>query len=87
MERKQTEPGRCILCGADTVSFGSRSIAAGRLCGECVGKMSPWFRCRQDVTEAELRAHLAYREENKARLSDFRPTARLWKDPARAARY
>ena len=76
------EPGRCMLCGMEAVSFGSRSVAAGRLCGECVGKMSPWFRCRQDITEAELRAHLAYREENKTRLSDFHPTVRLWKDPA-----
>ncbi|MBQ6206829.1 MAG: hypothetical protein IJK52_07080 [Oscillospiraceae bacterium] len=82
MEHRQTEPGRCILCGTEAVSFGSRSIAAGWLCGECVGKMSPWFRCRHDITEAELRDHLAYREENKTRLPDFHPTVRLWKDPA-----
>ena len=82
MEGKQTEPGRCMLCGAEADSFGSRSVAAGWLCGGCTGKMSPWFRCRQDITEAELRAHLAYREENKTLLSDFRPTVRLWKDPA-----
>ena len=82
MERKQTEPGRCILCGAEATSFGSRSVAAGWLCGECIGAMSPWFRLRQDITETELRDHLAYREENRARLSEFCPTARLWKDPA-----
>lgn len=81
VEQKRTEPGRCILCGAEATSFGSRTVAAGWLCGECTGKMSPWFRCRQDITEAELRAHLAYREENKGRLSDFLPTVRVWRDP------
>lgn len=43
--------------------------------------MSPWFRLRQDITPDELRAHLAYRENNKTLLSDFRPTLRLWKNP------
>ena len=75
------EPGHCILCGAEATSFGSRAVAAGWLCGECTGKMSPWFRCRQDITEAELRAHLAYREENKERLSGFLPTVRVWRGP------
>ena len=82
MERQnKEEPGYCILCGAEASSFGSQIVAAGWLCGECVGKMSPWFRLRQDVTEAELRAHLAYRDENRTRLPDFHPTVRLWRNP------
>ena len=79
--QKRTEPGYCILCGAEASSFGSQTVAAGWLCGGCISKMSPWFRLRQDVTETELRAHLAYRDENKARLSEFHPTVRLWRNP------
>lgn len=81
IEQGRTEPGNCILCGAEATSFGSRAIEAGWLCGGCTGRMSPWFRCRRDITEAELRAHLAYRDANKERLSDFRPTARIGRDP------
>lgn len=81
MEHRQAEPGHCILCGAEAVSFGSQAIAAGWLCGDCVGKMSPWFRLRQDITPGELCTHLAYRESNKALLSDFLPTVRLWRNP------
>ena len=81
MEQRQREAGYCILCGKEAVSFGSRTITAGWLCGECIEKMSPWFRLRQDITPEELRTHLEYRENNKARLSDFCPTARLWKNP------
>lgn len=77
----QAEPAHCILCGAEAVSFGSQAVAAGWLCGGCVGKMSPWFRLRQDVTPEELRAHLEYRESNRARLPDFLPTVRLWRNP------
>ena len=80
-QQKRTEPGDCFLCGAEALSFGSQTVAAGWLCGGCIGKMSPWFRLRQDVTEAELRAHLSYRDENKARLSEFHPTVRLWRNP------
>lgn len=81
MEQRQTEPGRCILCGTEATSFGSRTVAEGWLCGGCIEKMSPWFRLRRDITPEELRVHLAYRENNKALLSDFRPTVRLWRNP------
>lgn len=80
-EQGKTEPGRCILCGEEAASFGSRAVAAGWLCGGCVEKMSPWFRLRQDVAPEELRAHLAYREGNKALLPGFRPAVRLWRNP------
>ena len=80
MEEKLTE--YCILCGAEASSFGSRSVAEGWLCGGCVEKMSPWFRCRQDTTSEQLRAHLDYREKNRAFVADFHPNARLWKNPA-----
>lgn len=81
MEEKQTEEKRCILCGAEADSFGSRAIAEGWLCGGCIEKMSPWFRVRQDIAPEELRAHLDYRERNKALLADFHPAVRLWRNP------
>ena len=81
MEQQGKETGNCILCGSEAASFGSRLIAEGWLCGGCMEKLSPWFRLRQDITAEELRAHLAYRENNKALLPGFCPTVRLWKDP------
>ena len=78
---EQTEQERCILCGAETSSFGSRSIESGWLCGECVGKMSPWFHCRQDSSKEELLEHITSRERNREIIPLFHPTLRLWKNP------
>ena len=81
VREEQQETARCVLCGGEASSFGSVAVAAGRICASCAGKLSPWFHCRADLTTEELRDHLSIREENRARLSDFHPTLRLWKDP------
>lgn len=67
----------CDICGEKIGLLGNRKLEDGNLCKDCARKLSPWMTDRRQSTVAEIRQHLAYREENRSRLSSFHPTAVL----------
>lgn len=64
----------CDICGEKIGLLGNRKLEDGNLCKECASKLSPFFSGRKNATVEEIRSQLAYREENKKKLSAFRPT-------------
>ena len=64
----------CDICGGDIGLLGNRKLSDGNLCKDCAKKLSPWMTDRRQSSVEEIRQHLAYREQNKERLSSFNPT-------------
>ena len=64
----------CAICGGDIGLFGNRKLEDGNCCKDCAKKLSPWFSDRRESTVEEIKAQLAYREENKQAVADFHPT-------------
>jgi len=64
----------CEICGKEVGVFGYKKLEDGEICKDCVKLLSPWFDDRRHSTVDQIKAQLAYREENRAALNDFRPT-------------
>ena len=67
----------CDICGEKIGLLGNRKLENGNLCKNCAKKLSPWFSDRRSSTVEEIKAQLAYREENRARVSAFHTTRTL----------
>lgn len=78
--KKIFEKKECSLCGGEIGLLGNRKLEDGNCCKECAGKLSPWFDDRRHSTVDQIRAQLAYREENRAALDGFRPTLAFGED-------
>lgn len=64
----------CDVCGEKIGLLGNRKLEDGNLCKDCARKLSPFFSERKHSTVEEIKAQLAYREENQRRLPAFRPS-------------
>lgn len=64
----------CSICGGEIGLLGNRKLEDGNMCKECARKLSPFFSDRRHSTVEEIKAQLAYREENKKLLTQFHPT-------------
>lgn len=64
----------CDVCGGQIGLLGNRKLSDGNLCKDCAAKLSPFFTGRKKSTVADIKAQLAYREENKKNLAAFHPT-------------
>ena len=64
----------CDVCGGQIGLLGNRKLNDGNLCKDCAAKLSPFFTGRKKSTVADIKAQLAYREENKRNLGSLRPT-------------
>ena len=64
----------CEICGKEVGIFGYKKLEDGEICKDCVKLLSPWFDDRRHSTVEQIKAQLAYREENKVALNAFRPT-------------
>jgi hypothetical protein len=64
----------CDLCGGEIGLLGNRKLEDGNMCKDCAKKLSPWFSDRKKSTVEEIRAQLAYREENKKEVETFHVT-------------
>ena len=64
----------CDICGEKIGLLGNRKLSDGNLCKDCAKKLSPFFSERRQSTVAEIKQHLAYREQNRAALRNFRTT-------------
>ena len=58
----------CDICGEKIGLLGNRKLENGNLCKTCAKKLSPWFSDRRNSTVEEIKAQLAYREENRERV-------------------
>ena len=70
----------CDICGEKIGLLGNRKLENGNLCKNCARKLSPWFSDRRRSTVEEIKEQLAYREENKAKVSAFHTTRTLGTD-------
>jgi hypothetical protein len=70
----------CDVCGQEIKFLGNRKLEDGNLCKNCANKLSPWFSDRRSSTVEQIKAQLAYREENKALLPSFHTTRVLGDD-------
>ncbi len=64
----------CDVCGDKIGLLGNRKLEDGNLCKDCAKKLSPFFDDRRDSTVDEIKAQLAYREENEQKVGNFTPT-------------
>lgn len=64
----------CDVCGNKIGLMGNRKLEDGNLCKECAAKLSPWFSERRSSTVQDIKAQLAYREENQAQVQAFNTT-------------
>jgi len=64
----------CDVCGEKIGFLGNRKLEDGNLCKDCAKKLSPFFNERRESTVEEIKAQLAYREENKQQVAEFNPT-------------
>lgn len=64
----------CSVCGGEIGLLGNRKLEDGNLCKNCAKKLSPWFSDRRKSTVDEIKQQLAYREENRGKCAQFRPT-------------
>ena len=64
----------CDVCGEKIGLLGNRKLEDGNLCKDCARKLSPFFSERKNSTVEEIKAQLAYREENQRQIPNFHPT-------------
>ena len=70
----------CDICGEKIGLLGNRKLENGNLCKNCAKKLSPWFSDRRNSTVDEIKAQLAYREENQGKVAAFHTTRTLGAD-------
>ena len=64
----------CDICGEKIGLLGNRKLDDGNLCKDCAKKLSPWFEERRHSTVEDIKKQLAYREQNKEAVRNFRVT-------------
>lgn len=62
----------CDVCGEKIGFLGNRKLENGNLCKDCAKKLSPFFSGRRRSTVEDIKRQLAYREENKTKLQNFK---------------
>lgn len=70
----------CDICGEKIGLLGNRKLEDGNCCKNCARRLSPWFSERRHSTVGEIKAQLAYREENREKAAQFRITQELGKE-------
>ncbi|MCL1847648.1 MAG: DUF4428 domain-containing protein [Coriobacteriia bacterium] len=67
----------CDICGEKIGVLGNRKLEDGNLCKDCAKGLSPFFTERRRSTVADIKQHLAYREDNRAAVTAFNTTRAL----------
>ena len=70
----------CDICNEKIGLLGNRKLEDGNLCKDCARKLSPWFSDRRSSTVQEISEQLAYREENRNKVAQFRVTRSYGED-------
>jgi len=61
----------CDICGEKISLLGNRKLENGNMCSSCAKLISPFMTDRRKTSVEEMKEHLAYREENKLKVSQF----------------
>jgi hypothetical protein len=61
----------CEICGKEVGMFGYKKLEDGEICKDCVKLLSPFFDYRRHATVDQIKAQLAYREQNQRDLALF----------------
>ena len=61
----------CDICGGEIGLLGNKKLEDGNCCKDCAKKLSPWFDERRHSTIEQIKAQLAYREQNEKELEGF----------------
>ena len=64
----------CDICGEKIGLLGNRKLEDCNICSKCAAKLSPFFTGRKKSTLDEIKAQLAYREQNRQNLNYFNAT-------------
>ena len=64
----------CDVCGEKIGLLGNKKLEDANLCKNCASKLSPWFHERRHSTLEEIRAQLAWREQNIEQVRAFHTT-------------
>ena len=80
---KMFEKKYCAVCGNEIKILGNRKLEDGNLCKDCAEKLSPWFDERRHSTVEQIKAQLAYREENRPKAMAFNTTRSYGRCPSK----
>ncbi len=80
---KMFEKKYCDVCGNEIKILGNRKLEDGNLCKDCAEKLSPWFDERRHSTVEQIKAQLAYREENRPKALAFNTTRSYGRCPSK----
>ena len=61
----------CEICGKEVGLLGYKKLKDGEICKDCVKLLSPWFEERRESTVEQIKAQLAYREQNAKEHENF----------------
>jgi transposase-like protein len=68
----------CVICGKELGLLGKTKLGdESYLCKDCSGKLSPHFHGYRSATADDIRAQLAYREDNARVVAAFNPTTTI----------
>ncbi len=73
----------CDVCGEKIGLLGNKKLEDANLCKNCARKLSPWFSGRRHSTLDEIKAQLAYREENQDAVAKFKASRSFGDDRLR----
>jgi hypothetical protein len=74
---------QCSICGKDIGIVVKYKLEDGNLCKDCAEKLSPWFDERRHSTVEQIKAQLAYREENRPKAAAFNTTRSYGRCPSK----
>ena len=76
------EKRQCSICGKEMGMTERKELSGGNLCDDCADKLSDWFStdARKRSTPQQIKENLAYREQNRQAVAQFRPTRTLGKN-------
>ena len=75
------EKRQCSICGKEMGLTERKELSGGNLCDDCAEKLSDWFstEARKASTPQQIQEHLAYREQNRQAVAQFRATRTIGK--------
>ena len=75
------EKRQCSICGKEMGMTERKELSGGNLCDDCAEKLSDWFStdARKRSTPEQIKEHLAYREQNRQAVAQFRATRTIGK--------
>ena len=76
------EKRQCSICGKEMGLTERKELSGGNLCDDCAEKLSDWFstEARKASTPQQIKEQLAYREQNRQAVAQFRATRTIGKN-------